>query len=167
MHTHGLGLAVIRVIVGGWFFKAVITKLTLDYIWWIPFPTVSERFINFLPKRLAEFASDNPVGWYHQFLVDTAIPNAKVFAFLETFGEVGVGVGLILGLVTSFTSLVGLLMAINFVLASQWMGFCQQGFNTVLVGCMLGFLLGRAGRRWGIDALLVKWSDNRFIRILL
>ena len=167
MQTDGLGLAVIRVIVGGWFFKAVVTKLALTYIWWIPLPTVSQRFINFLPKRLAEFASDNPVGWYHQFLVETAIPHAKLFAFLETFGEVGVGVGLILGLLTSFTSLVGLLMAMNFVLASQWMGFCQQGFNTVLAGCMLGFLLGRAGRRWGIDGLLVKWLDNRFIRILL
>ncbi len=167
MHTRDLGLAVIRVFVGGWFFKAVVTKLTLDYIWWIPFPTVSQRFMNFLPKRLAEFASDNPVAWYHQFLVETAIPHARLFAFLETFGEVGVGVGLTLGLVNSFSSLVGLLMSINFVLAAQWMGFCQQGFNTVLVGCMLAILLGRAGRSWGVDALLVRWVDNRFVRMLL
>ncbi|MBI3325867.1 MAG: DoxX family membrane protein [Nitrospinae bacterium] len=167
MPTHGLGLAIIRVIVGGWFFKAVVTKLTIEYIWWIPFPTVSQRFLNFLPKRLAEFASDNPVGWYHQFLVETAIPHAKLFAFLETFGEVGVGVGLILGLVTSFSSLIGLLMSINFVLASQWMGFCQQGFNTVLAGCMLGCLLGRAGRTWGIDAWLANRSTNAVVRRLL
>ena len=167
MQTHAIGLAVIRVIVGGWFFKAVVTKLSLDYIWWIPFPTVSERFMTFLPKRLAEFASDNPVGWYHQFLVETAIPHAKLFAFLETFGEVGVGVGLILGLLTSFSSLVGLLMSINFVLAAQWMGFCQQGFNIVLAGCMLGCLLGRAGRSWGLDALLANWSNKAVVRMLL
>ncbi len=167
MQARGLALAVIRVIVGGWFSKAVVTKLALDYIWWIPFPTVSQRFLNFLPKRLAEFASDNPVVWYQRFLVETAIPHAQVFAVLETFGEVGVGVGLILGLITSFSSLVGLLMSINFVLASQWMGFCQQGFNTVLVGCMLAILLGRAGRSWGVDALLVRWVDNRFVRMLL
>src|SRR5713101_272923 len=102
MQTHGLGLAVIRVIVGGWFFKAVATKLALDYLWWIPFPTVSQRFINFLPKRLAEFASDSPVGCYPRFFVGTVFPHARLFVFRETLGEGGVGVGLILGLVTSF-----------------------------------------------------------------
>jgi uncharacterized membrane protein YphA (DoxX/SURF4 family) len=167
MQSSGLALTVIRVIVGGWFLKAAVTKVAIDFLWWIPFPTVTQRFLNFLPKRLAEFASDNPVRWYQQFLLETAIPQAKLFAFLETFGEVGVGVGLTLGVVTSFSALVGLFMSLNFFLATQWMSFGQQGFHIVLAGCMLGFLLGRAGRTLGIDALLLKRSENRWLRLLL
>jgi uncharacterized membrane protein YphA (DoxX/SURF4 family) len=167
MHTHGLGLAIIRVFVGGWFLKAAFTKMTLDYLWWLPYPTVTQRFINFLPKRLAEFASENPVLWYRQFLTETAIPHSTLFAFLESFGEVGVGLGLTLGLLTSFSSLVGLFMSINFFVATQWMSFGQQGFHFVLAGCMLGFLIGRAGRAWGLDALIVKRWNNRWVQWLL
>jgi uncharacterized membrane protein YphA (DoxX/SURF4 family) len=167
MKSSGVAIALVRVIVGGWFLKAALFKLTIAYASGIPVPTVSQRFINFLPKRLAEFASDNPVHWYQQFLVETAIPHATLFAFLEAFGEVGVGVGLTLGLLTSFCSLVGLVMSLNFFFASQWMGFCQQGFHLVLAGCMLAFLIGRAGRSWGLDALLVRWSNRRFLHRLL
>jgi thiosulfate dehydrogenase [quinone] large subunit len=167
MPSQGLALALIRVIVGGWFLKAAVTKLTLDFLGWIPYPTVTSRFIGFLPKRVAEFAADNPVLWYRQFLLDTVIPNATLFAFLEAFGEVGVGLGVTLGLLTSFSALVGLLMSINFFLATQWMSFAQQGFHLVLAGCMLGFLIGRAGRVWGVDALIVKRWPNRWLQRLL
>src|SRR5918996_4087703 len=112
MKSSGVAIALVRVIVGGWFLKAALFKLTIAYASGIPVPTVSQRFINFLPKCLAEFASDNPVHWYQQFLVETAIPHAMLFAFLEAFGEVGVGVGLTLGLLTSFCSLVGLVMSL-------------------------------------------------------
>jgi uncharacterized membrane protein YphA (DoxX/SURF4 family) len=162
----GLALAIIRVVVGGWFLKAAFLKLTLGSLWWLPYPTVTQRFINFLPKRLAEFASENPILWYQRFLNETAIPHATLFAFLEAFGEVGVGLGLTLGLLTSFSALVGLFMSINFFLATQWMSFSQQGFHIVLAACMLGFLIGRAGRAWGIDALIVKRWNNRWVHRL-
>ncbi len=167
MSSRGLALAIIRVTVGGWFLKAAVFKLALAYLWWLPYPTVTQRFINFLPKRLAEFASENPVLWYQQFLTGTAIPHATLFAFLEAFGEVGVGIGLTLGILTSFSALIGLLMSINFFLATQWMSFSQQGFHIVLAGCMLGLLIGRAGRAWGLDALIAKGSNSRWVRRLL
>ena len=165
--SRGLALAIIRVVVGGWFLKAAFLKLTLEPLWWVPYPTVTQRFINFLPKRLAEFASENPILWYQQFLNETAIPHATLFAFLEAFGEVGVGLGLTLGLFTSFSALVGLLMSINFFLATQWMSFSQQGFHIVLAACMLGFLIGRAGRSWGLDALILKRWNSRWMQHLL
>ena len=167
MEARGLALAVIRVVVGAWFLKAAVFKFTIDYLWLIPYPTVTQRFINFLPKRLGEFAAENPVLWYQRFLMDTAIPHAHLVAFLESFGEVCVGLGLTLGLLTSASSLVGLLMSINFFLATQWMSFSQQGFHFVLAGCMLGLLIGRAGRFWGIDALILKRSHNRVLHALL
>jgi uncharacterized membrane protein YphA (DoxX/SURF4 family) len=167
MPARGLALAIIRVFVGGWFLKAAFLKLTLEPLWWVPYPTVTQRFIDFLPKRLGEFASENPVLWYRQFLNETAIPHATLFAFLEAFGEVGVGLGLTLGLCTSFSALVGLFMSINFFLATQWMSFSQQGFHIVLAACMLGFLIGRAGRSWGLDALILKRRNSRWLQRLL
>jgi uncharacterized membrane protein YphA (DoxX/SURF4 family) len=167
MQSRGLALAIIRVVVGGWFLKAAVFKLTADYLWWIPYPTVTQRFINFLPKRLGEFAAENPVLWYQRFLTETAIPHAHLVAFLESFGEVCVGLGLTLGLLTSVSALVGLVMSINFFVAMQWMGFCQQGFHLVLAGCMLGLLIGRAGRSWGIDALILKRSHHRSLHAIL
>ena len=53
-------------------------------------------------------------------------------------------------------------MANNFFLATLWISFSQQGFHIVLAGCMLGLLIARAGRAWGIDALIVKCSDKRW-----
>lgn len=167
MKSQGISLALIRVVVGAWFLKAAIFKLTFVDLGGFPIPTATQRFINFLPKRLAEFASENPVLWYKQFLEQTAIPHAQLFAVLEAFGEVGVGMGLTLGLLTRFSALVGLVMSLNFFLASQWMGFCQQGFHLVLMGCMLAFFIGRAGRVWGLDALLARWSNNRVLRALI
>jgi uncharacterized membrane protein YphA (DoxX/SURF4 family) len=50
------------------------------------------------------------VSWYQQFLTVTAILHVPLFAFLEAFGEMTVGVGLTLGVLTSVSALVGLLM---------------------------------------------------------
>ena len=145
-----------RVVVGGWFLKAVWTKLAID-IWGgvIPYPAVSPRFLGFHPKRVAEFAAGNPVGWYKDFLEGTVIPHAKLFAMLQTYGEVCVGIGLVLGLLTGLSALVGLFLSLNYGLASQWMSFGQQGFHALLVTSMLIFLFCRAGRAWGVDAWIL------------
>ena len=57
-----LWLAMLRIVVGAWFLKAVWTKLTVEFAWdVVPYLTVSPRFIGFQPKRVAEFANGNPV----------------------------------------------------------------------------------------------------------
>src|SRR5205085_17578 len=101
-------IVLLRVVVGAWFLKAVWTKLTLAYAAGvIPYPAVSPRFLAFHPKRVAEFAADNPVGWYKDFLKDTVLPHATLFATLQTYGAVVVGVGLVLGLLTGLTAALG------------------------------------------------------------
>ncbi|MBI3989905.1 MAG: DoxX family membrane protein [candidate division NC10 bacterium] len=161
-------IACLRIVVGVWFLKGVLTKLRWSSIaGFLPLPTVSERWINFLPKKLAEFASENPIGWYKTFLVDLAIPNADVFAFLTAFGETGVGLGLTLGLLTPLSALVGLLIMAHYFLASFWMGFCQQGFHILLIASMVAFFGSRAGRTWGLDGWLARRVPSRFLLKLL
>jgi thiosulfate dehydrogenase [quinone] large subunit len=128
---------------------------------------VSPRFLAFHPKRIAEFAAGNPVGWYKDFLEGTVLPQSRVFATLQTFGEAAVGLGLILGLLTGLTALVGLFLSLNYGLASQWMSFGQQGFHVLLVTSMLVFLGARAGRAWGIDAWLLRGRRGRVLALLI
>ena len=162
-------VAALRIVVGLWFVKAVWTKLTLGYAAGvIPYPEVSSRFLAFHPKRVAEFAAGNPVGWYKDFLEGTVLPKASLFATLQAYGEVAVGIGLVLGLLTGLTALVGLFLTLNFGLATQWMSSGQQGFHLMLITSMVLFLLARAGRTWGIDGwLLARAPGQRWLRLLL
>ena len=161
-------VAALRIVVGAWFVKAVWTKFTLAFLWdAIPVPAVSPRFLVFHPKRIAEFAAGNPLGWYKDFLEGTVLPNSRVFATLQTFGEAAVGLGLILGLLTGLGALVGLFLSLNYGLASQWMSFGQQGFHVLLVTSMIVFLAARAGRTWGLDARLLRRRRGRVLRLLI
>lgn len=162
-------LVLLRVVVGLWFLKAVWTKLDLAFLWGvIPYPAVSPRFLAFHPRRVAEFAAGNPVGWYKEFLEGTVLPHAKLFASLQAYGEACVGIGLVLGLVTGLSALVGLFLSLNYGLAAQWMSFGQQGFHLLLVSSMAVFLGTRAGRVWGLDRLLLRTAPNsRLLRLLV
>ena len=164
-------VAVLRIVVGAWFVKAVWTKFTLAFLGdAIPYPVVSPRFLGFHPKRIAEFAAGNPVGWYKDFLEGTVLPNSRVFATLQTFGEAAVGLGLILGLLTGLGALVGLFLSLNYGLASQWMSFGQQGFHVLLTTAMVICLCARAGRAWGIDGWILAGGGGRrrpWLRLLI
>jgi thiosulfate dehydrogenase [quinone] large subunit len=164
-------IAVLRIVVGAWFLKAVSTKLAIAWVAGVlPYPAVSARFLGFHPKRVAEFAAGNPVLWYKDFLEGIVIPKTDLFATLQAYGEVAVGLGLVLGVLTGITALAGLFMALNFALATQWMSFGQQGFHLLLVTSMLIFLCCRAGRWWGVDGwLLARLSarQRRWLRLVI
>lgn len=162
-----LWIAILRIVVGAWFLKAVWTKLTLAYAFGvIPYPAVSPRFLGFQPKRVAEFAAGNPVDFYKLFLEQTVLPDARLFATLQAYGEAAVGVGLVLGFLTGLSALVGLFLTLNYGLATQWMSFGQQGFHVLLTTSMVIFLAARAGRAWGIDRLILTRASGRAKRWL-
>ena len=122
------------------------------------------------PKRIAEFAAGNPVEPYKQFIEETVLPNAQLFARLQAYGEAVVGFGLITGFCVGVTALVGLLLCINYGLATQWMSFGQQGFHILLITSMLIFLGARAGRSWGLDGLILRWaapSRRPWVKIIM
>jgi thiosulfate dehydrogenase (quinone) large subunit len=160
-------IAVLRIVVGVWFLKAVWTKVTLEYLFGVvPYPLVSSRFLAFHPKRVAEFAAGNPVAWYKDFLEQVVLPRSALFATLQTYGEVAVGIGLVLGLVVGLTALVGIFLTVNFGLATQWMSFGQQGFHVLLLTSMVLFLCTRAGRAWGVDRWLAR-VESRWLGVLV
>ena len=150
-------LAVLRIVVGLYFVKSLVTKMSIALLGGVlPIPAVSDRWLEVMPKIVTRQASENPLTFYKQFLEGTVIPNSHVFAPLTAWGETAVGIGLTLGLLTGLASIVGLLLVTNYGLATQWMSPGQQGFHIVLFFLMLAFLLARAGRTWGIDAWLAR-----------
>lgn len=154
-----LWLAVLRIVVGLWFLKSLLSKLTVVWVGGaLPVPTASARWIGFLPNRLQEWAEINPFGPYREFLHTVALPNAALFAQLTAFGEVAVGIGLTLGFLTGYASLVGLFLTANYLLASLGLPFDRQGFHLLLIACLLAFLAARAGRVLGLDG----WFAQRF-----
>ena len=94
-------LAVLRIAVGLYFAKAVITKLTIVLAGGVvPMPAVSDRWIATMPKIVEKQAVGNPIGFYKDFLEQTVLTHASLFAHLTAWGETVAGLGLTLGLFT-------------------------------------------------------------------
>lgn len=73
----------------------------------------------FLKGALAKTGGEHPdvSGWYGAFIQNVALPNAALFSHMVAFGEVFVGIALILGLFTGVAAFFGGLMNANFLLA--------------------------------------------------
>jgi thiosulfate dehydrogenase [quinone] large subunit len=162
-------LAVLRIVVGFWFLKGVVTKLSVTLAWgFLPIPTASDRWMHTLPILVGRYAAGNPIGWVKAFLEDVVLPHSQLFAQLTAFGEAAVGLGLTFGFLTALSAVIGLWLVLNYGLATNWVGFSQQGFHVLLAACMVAFLQSRAGRYWGLDAWLqARHPNSRLVRLRL
>lgn len=161
----GKGLALIRVIVGLWFAKAISTKLLL-LGGFLPVPLASQRWIETMPKIIGRQMAENPIGWYKAFVEGTVIPNAPLFAHLTALGEAIAGLLLVLGLFSGLGAIIALLLAANYGLATWHMSPASQGFHWTLIAVMIGLFVGRAGFTWGLDGWLLQrkgdwWGSRR------
>ncbi|MBA9028206.1 DoxX family protein [Peribacillus huizhouensis] len=73
----------------------------------------------FIQGAIANAGGDHPAvqGWYASFLENVALPNADLFSFFVQWGELLVGIGLILGVATIPALIAGAFMNLNFLLA--------------------------------------------------
>ena len=154
-------LAVLRIVMGFWFAKGVITKLTVVLLGgFLPAPAASARWHAVMPRLLRGYAATTPIAWYHDFVLGVVLPHAGLFAQLTAFGEAAVGIGLLLGLLTPAAATVGLFLVLNYGLATLGAGATQPGFHLVLATGMLAVLGAHAGRTWGLDG----WWAARGVR---
>ena len=154
-------LAVLRIAVGLWFLKSILTKFAIVLAWGlVPVPAATDWWIATMPKLIARYAAGNPFPAYRVFLLGTVIPHARVFATLTALGEVAVGIGLTLGLLTTLAAALGLVQVTFYGLAVQHTSPGQQGFHLLLFACLIAFIGARAGRTWGVDG----WVRRRHPR---
>ena len=161
-------IAFLRLVVGGWFAKGALAKLTIALAWgFLPLPAASDRWIGTMPKLLARYAAEDPFTGYRAFLLDTVIPSAPLFANLTALGEAFVGISLVAGLLTPLGAIVGLVLTLVYGLAVQHLSAGQLGFHVMLGAMMIVFLFARAGRTWGVDARLrAARPDSAIVRRL-
>ncbi|WGG46931.1 DoxX family protein [Rossellomorea sp. DA94] len=108
----------------------------------------------FLQGALANATGDHPAvqGWYAEFLKGFALPNVELFNVLIPWGEMLVGVGLIVGLMTLPALLAGAFMNLNFLLAGT------VSTNPILYTAAIILLFtGRGAYYWGADHWMIPY----------
>lgn len=106
---------IVRVYLGWLWLKAGWGKVTSDA--WTG-DNAGAAIKGFVSGALAKAEEGKDVtGWYATFLENAVLPNAKVFAYMVAFGEVLVGLGLILGLLTGIAAFFGSFMNVSFLFA--------------------------------------------------
>src|SRR5216683_472631 len=92
----------------------------------------------------------------HSFTLDAAflqlvvLPNAAVFAYLVTFGEVLIGLGLLLGVLTGIAAFFGVFMNLNFLLSGA------VSINPIIGTLALFLVLAwRVAGYYGVDRYLL------------
>lgn len=89
-------------------------------------------------------------AWYAVFLQQFIIPNSVFFSYLVTFGEIAVGIALILGIFTGIAAFFGAYMNMNYLLAGT------VSVNPILFAFELLLILGwRVAGWWGLDRYLL------------
>ncbi len=96
--------------------------------------------------KLSTGAHPSVQGWYAWFLQSLVLPNAAFFAYVITFGEILVGLGLIFGCLTGIAAFFGVFMNLNFMLAGA------VSINPVIGALALFLILAwRVAGYWGLD----------------
>lgn len=149
----GQGLAVIRILVGLWFAKALFTKLAL-LGGVVPLPVASDRWVETMPKIVARQMAENPHASYKAFVEGTVLTHVPLFANLTAIGEAVAGTLLVLGLFNGLGAITAIVLALNYGTATWHLSPANQGFHWTLVAALIGIFWGRAGLTWGLDGWL-------------
>ena len=109
---------VLRIYLGWQWLEAGWSKLTNPAGVWVG-DKAGTAISGFLSGALKKTTGDHPdvTGWYAWFIQNVALPNAKVFSYLVTFGEILVGLALIIGLFTGLAGFFAGFMNVAFLLA--------------------------------------------------
>ena len=116
----------------------------------------------FVQGALEKASGEHPAvqGWYADFLQGVVLPNATVFSYMVAFGEVAVGLGLILGILTGIAAFFGVLMNTNFLLA----GTVSTNPILALPGILLILAWRNAGwfglDRWVLPMVGTPWQHG-------
>jgi uncharacterized membrane protein YphA (DoxX/SURF4 family) len=144
----GIGLAVVRVTIGAMLVSVFFENLGKG----LYRPAGYAGLINYYIKQ-----GHAPALW--KTVMSLAASHAAMAAPLQAMAEISFGVLLVIGLLTRPVAFLAFLY-----LGSLWMsewGTAWIWELLVPVVALLGVLIGRAGRKWGIDAWLSqRWPSS-------
>ncbi len=120
----------------------------------------------FVKGALTKATGEHPdvQGWYAAFLQNVVLPNARTWGYLITFGEILVGIALILGLFTGSAAFFGAFMNVNYLLS----GTVSTNPILFLIAILLVMAWKIAGwwglDRWVLPALGTPWRPGLIFR---
>lgn len=88
--------------------------------------------------------------WYARLAQDYFLPNAALFSYMVAYGELLVGLALLLGIFTHFSALMGVMMNAAFLFA----GTTSTNPNMLIVGMVILLAGGAAVGFYGLDYFL-------------
>lgn len=149
----------VRVYVGWQWLLAGVSKFTNPL--WIG-DERGKAITGFLKGALSKTVGEHPdvSSWYADFISNVVLPNAVTFSYIIVFGEILVGVGLILGAFTGISAFFGMFMNLNFLFAGT------VSINPLLFILSIGLVLAwKVSGFIGLDRYLlpklgVPWSNN-------
>jgi thiosulfate dehydrogenase [quinone] large subunit len=107
--------------------------------------------------QIAAFATASPL---RGFLLGVALPHATLFGALVAYGELAIGLGMLLGLLWRVAALFGLLLNLLFLLSADWHIFPYfYGSDIVFLFCWLTLLIAGPAQQAlpALDIWLARW----------
>lgn len=150
-----------RLYVGYEWFMAGWTKIHTPV--WVG-TTAGGPVAGFVNGALQKTAGLHPdvQGWYGYFLEHFVLPHATLWANLVAYGEVLVGIALILGIFTGIAAFFGLFMNLNYLLAGT------VSTNPILFTISIGLILAwKVAGYIGLDRFILPlvgtpWKTNEY-----
>lgn len=92
--------------------------------------------------------------FYHGFVESVVLPNQGLFAFLVAYGELLLGLALILGVATRYAAWAGAFMVLNFWFAKGLGFWSGQNHDVVWAFILIALAVLPAGQVYGLDTKL-------------
>ncbi len=145
-------LAIVRIFIGYHFISVAWRKLSGGFL-------RGEA----LPQILANAAND-PFPLHRDIIFGVVVPNSAFFSYLICFGELAIGISLVLGCPVRVSSLFGAFHNLNIYLATGIpRGGATLGLNHLFIVCLLVFAVAGAGRALGLDGILKKMFPQSWL----
>ncbi len=141
------GLALVRLTIGAMFVSVFFENLGKG----LYTPGGYTSLINYYIK-----ASHSPVAW--KAVMGFMASHAAIVAPMQAMTEISLGVLLVVGLLTRPVAFVAFLF-LSSLWISEW-GTSWIWELLVMLLASLALAIGRAGRAWGVDALLARRSPS-------
>jgi uncharacterized membrane protein YphA (DoxX/SURF4 family) len=110
---------------------------------------------DWIGRQIGDVNTVETFEWYRKFLIDTVVTHKELFGQLVMYGELAVGVCVLLGLLTRYASIVGLFLMINYFCGVGFpKGGAPQAQQITFAVSFLVFILSSPGRVLGLDAML-------------
>ncbi|WP_338066921.1 DoxX family protein [Virgibacillus profundi] len=108
-----------------------------------------------------QMATENSAvpGWWAAFLETVALPYQGIFSLMVMWGELLVGIALILGIFTNFAALMGIVMNLSFLFSGSGMIDAQMATAAVFL-----VIAGNNAGRLGLDRWILPFLKSAIIK---